>query len=105
VAETPAYAGNDKWLRTGEQHVTHISEIPNINRRLTEIFNFETRERTVIHENLNTGAETVAPPESFDRVSEAALRRAIEAFEKLGGKLDETQILGARKPAQRPFQP
>lgn len=103
--ETPAYAGNDKWLRTGEQHVTHISEIPDINRRLTEIFNFETRERTVIHENLNTGAETVAPPESFDRVSEAALRRAIEAFEKLGGKLDETQILGSRKPAQRPFLP
>ncbi|MDI1229355.1 MAG: ankyrin repeat domain-containing protein [bacterium] len=92
----PAYSNNDRWLRTGEHQVTHIGDIPDINRRLTEIFNFETRERSVIHENTRSGAETTMPPESFDTIAEAALRKALAEFVKLGGDAVESDVIGKR---------
>lgn len=92
----PVYSGNDKWLRTGEHQVTHIGDIPDINRRLTEIFNFETRERTVINENTRSGVETTTPPESFDAITEAALRKALAEFVKLGGEANESDVIGKR---------
>ena len=106
---TPAYSGNDKWLRTGEHQVTHIGEIPDINRRLTEIFNFETRERTVINENTRSGVETTSAPENFDTIAEAALRKALAEFTKLGGEANESEVIGKRNPggnsgSQKPFR-
>ena len=108
-AVASAYSGNDRWLRTGEHQVTHIGDIPDINRRLTEIFNFETRERTVIHENTRSGVETTAAPESFDTITEAALRKALAEFVKLGGEAVESDVIGKRgNPAQngpsKPFR-
>lgn len=95
-AAAPAYDANDKWLRTGEHQVTHIGEIPDINRRLTEIFNFETRERTVINENTRSGVETTSAPENFDNIAEAALRKALAEFVKLGGEAVESDVIGKR---------
>lgn len=108
-AAAPAYSGNDRWLRTGEHQVTHIGEIPDINRRLTEIFNFETRERTVINENTRSGVETTSTPENFDTIAEAALRKALAEFMKLGGEANESDVIGKRgNPAQngpsKPFR-
>lgn len=105
----PAYSANDRWLRTGEHQVTHIGEIPDINRRLTEIFNFETRERTVINENTRSGVETTSAPENFDNIAEAALRKAIAEFVKLGGEAVESDVIGKRNPGgntgpQKPFR-
>ncbi len=105
----PAYNANDKWLRTGEHQVTHIGEIPDINRRLTEIFNFETRERTVINENTRSGVETTSAPENFDNIAEAALRKAIAEFVKLGGEAVESYVIGRRGNSgntgpQKPFR-
>lgn len=106
-AAAPAYSGNDRWLRTGEHQVTHIGEIPDINRRLTEIFNFETRERTVIHENTRSGVETTAAPENFDTIAEAALRKALAEFVKLGGEAVESDVIGKRgnPPQSGPSKP
>lgn len=103
----PAYSGNDKWLRTGEHQVTHIGEIPDINRRLTEIFNFETRERTVINENTRSGVETTSAPENFDTIAEAALRKALAEFVKLGGEAVESDVIGKRgnPPQNGPSKP
>ena len=108
-AAAPAYSGNDRWLRTGEHQVTHIGDIPDINRRLTEIFNFETRERTVIHENTRSGVETTMSPENFDTIAEAALRKALAEFVKLGGEANESDVIGKRGSAgntgpQKPFR-
>ena len=105
----PAYSGNDKWLRTGEHQVTHIGEIPDINRRLTEIFNFETRERTVINENTRSGVENTSAPENFDTIAEAALRKALAEFMKLGGEAVESDVIGKRNTGgnsgpQKPFR-
>lgn len=108
VAPVPAavtYEGSDKWVRTGENHVTHIGEYPAVNRKLTEIFNFETRERLVVNENLKTGAETVSPVESFDTVAESALRKALFEFQRLGGKAEEDSVLGNRSLPKRSLRP
>jgi hypothetical protein len=75
----------EEWVLTGGSRVTHVGRYPEINRRLTEIFNFESRERLVIAENLKTGAESMTPPESFDAISEDALVKAFAAYQKLGG--------------------
>ena len=98
ATEAPAPQGehDERWVRTGANRVSHIGVYPEINRRLTEIFNFESRERTVITENLKTGAETVSTPESFNSIAEDALRKAVEAYRKLGGDVDETAVLGKR---------
>ncbi len=105
----PVYSGNDRWLRTGEHQVTHIGEIPDINRRLTEIFNFESRERTVINENTRSGVETTSAPENFDNIAEAALRKALAEFVKLGGEAVESDVIGKRNSGanngpSRPFR-
>lgn len=105
VPAAVTYTGNDRWVRTGENHVTHIGEYPEVNRKLTEIFNFETRERTVINENLKTGTETVSPVESFDTVAETALRKALSEFQRLGGKADEDSVLGTRSLHKRSLRP
>ncbi len=86
----------ESWKRSGANRLTHIGTYPEINRRITEIFNFETRERTVIAENLKTGADTLTPPESFDSISEDALRRALKEFSTQGGTANEAFVLGNR---------
>ncbi len=88
----------ESWTRSGKNRLSHIGTYPELNRRITEIFNFETRERTVIAENLKTGADTLTPPESFDNVSEDALRRALKEFNAQGGTADEAFVMGTRKP-------
>lgn len=91
------------WKRTGDNLLAHINEMPELGRRITEIFNFESRERTVISENLATGAETLTSPESFDAIGIDALRKAVEAFRAAGGEADENHVLGPRGGA-KPFR-
>ncbi|MBI1214346.1 MAG: hypothetical protein GC185_00840 [Alphaproteobacteria bacterium] len=76
----------DKWVLTGGKRVAHISACPEINRKLTEIFNFESRERLTISENLKTGAESMTPPASFDTLGDETLAAAFKAYQNLGGK-------------------
>ncbi len=82
----------ETWLRMGEGKVAHVGIYPALERKLTEIFNFESRERIVISENLRTGAENMAAPQSFDTLDEAALQKAATAYRDFGGALDDTQL-------------
>lgn len=86
--------GDDEvWLRIGAHTVAQIQTIARLHRRITHVFNFESRERTVISENLNTGAETTLPPQDFDVVSSAAIEAARSALQKLGGE-EQTRLPG-----------
>lgn len=91
-------AAADEWKSVGPQRLSHTGTYPELSRRITEIFNFETRERTVIAENLKTGAETLTGPESFDLVSEDALKKALREFRAAGGQAEESTVLGPRPP-------
>lgn len=88
--------GNETWLRMGDSRVAHVGTWPEMGRRLTEIFNFSSRERLIITENLRTGAENMSAPESFDNIAEDALKKAIAAFRGLGGTVDEDAVLNPR---------
>lgn len=86
----------EQWLRLGEDRVAYIGSFPDIGRRLTEIFNFATRERICISENLKTQQESTSAPQSFDVLPEAALGRAMEAYKSLGGKPDPARVFGSK---------
>jgi cytohesin len=102
AAPAPAVAppqndnGNETWMRMGDTRVAHVGTWPEMGRRLTEIFNFSSRERLIITENLRTGAENMSAPESFDNIAEDALKKAIAAFRGLGGTVDEDAVLNPR---------
>ncbi len=104
VASAPSSAEtSESWSLVGKNRVALNGLYPGIGRKVTEIFNFEARERTVVSENLKTGAETLAPPESFDRINEEALRKALAEFQRLGGEADEAYVLGGGKRPKSAF--
>lgn len=86
-------ADDEVWLRIGAHSVAQIQTIAPLHRRITHVFNFESRERLVISENMNTGAETTLPPQDFDAVSSAAIEAARSALQKLGGE-EQTRLPG-----------
>lgn len=88
IASPAAAATNDNgetWALMGTTSVARVTSSPVINRKLTEIFDFEARERVLITENLKTEKETIGLPESFDKISAATIQRAEEALKSLSG--------------------
>ncbi len=80
------------WKMIGDDKAAHISFYPEVQRKLTEIFNFNSRERIVISENMDSKMETVSTPESFDGLNEGVLQAAYDAFKQQGGKVDEAHV-------------
>jgi hypothetical protein len=84
IASPAAASENgETWALMGATSVARVTASPVINRKLTEIFNFEARERVQITENLKTGVETIGQPEKFDNIAPATLRRAEEMMKAL----------------------
>jgi ankyrin repeat protein len=94
--DRPAEEDFESWKLSGQKKLLHVSTFGSLNRRLTEIFNFETRERMVISENLALKTETMGAPESLDALTDEALGKAWQEFTRLGGKADETAVFGQR---------
>ena len=88
----------ERWTLVGRNRVAHNGSYPDIGRKITEIFNFESRERTVITENLKTGAESLSTPERFDHINADALQKALSEFRKLGGEADDGFVFGKQAP-------
>ncbi|MEZ0260818.1 MAG: hypothetical protein ACAH80_07400 [Alphaproteobacteria bacterium] len=90
IVENPAAAADDNngesWALMSKTSVAHVTSSLAIGRKLTEIFNFESRERVQITENLKTGAESIGKPERFDDLAEGAVTRAEEMLKQLNGK-------------------
>ncbi len=93
--------GTEQWVLMGEARLAYIGSWPGLGRKLTEIFNFESRERLTITENLKTGTESVTQPVSFDDIGDAAVAKALVAFRQLGGIADNDN-LASKKRVQRP---
>jgi uncharacterized protein len=78
-----------EWVKTAEQEVAHVSIRRALGYRLTEIFNFETKQRTLIAHNYTTGLDSLTRS-AFD-----------EAADKL--VLDQAAAkLAEKKPAPQP---
>lgn len=103
AAAPPVPAGDEteSWVRMGSSKVAFVGVYPEAGRKLTEIFNFSSRERIIITENLRTGAESMSPPDSFDNIAEEAVQQAFDAFTQLGGKAGLTPR-GIKKQLRQP---
>jgi len=103
----PAATGNDplfddeSWKLAGKGKLIHINFYPELGRRMTEIFNFESRERTIISENLHLRTEAING-QSFDKLNEETLSKALEEFRKLGGQVDENKVFKDRMLKAKP---
>jgi ankyrin repeat protein len=82
-------ASTDGWELMGSARVAHVGSYAGMGRKITEIFNFESRERIIITENLKTGAETMTQPEKFEALGEDTVARAEERLKALGGAVPD----------------
>ncbi|MCC7037528.1 MAG: ankyrin repeat domain-containing protein [Alphaproteobacteria bacterium] len=83
--ENKPAASGETWALMNPVTIAKIAEMPALNRKITEIFNFESRERLIISENLKTGAETLGVAENFTTLADAVLVRATDELKKAGG--------------------
>jgi ankyrin repeat protein len=95
-AASPAGDGAETWTLSGKIVLAHALQMPEIRRSLTTIFNFESRERLIITENLALKTETMSRAESFDEISEDSLKRAFAEYKRLGGTHDEADVFRNR---------
>lgn len=84
--ENKPAASGETWALMNITTIAKIAEMPVLNRKITEIFNFESRERLIISENLKTGLETLGTAESFNTLGDAVLARAADELKKAGGQ-------------------
>lgn len=85
--ENKPAASGETWALMNPVTIAKIAEMPALNRKITEIFNFESRERLIISENLKTGLETLGAAESFNTLGDAVLARAADELKKAGGQV------------------
>lgn len=91
----------ETWVLMGDHQVARVGVYPALGRKLTEVFNFESRERLVISENLKTGAENLTPFTPFDAMSDSLVEKALAAFRDLGGKTDEEAVTSPKLPKKQ----
>jgi hypothetical protein len=84
---------SEAWVRMGSKAIAHVGVYPEAQRKLTDIFNFESRQHFMVTESLKTHAEITTPPVSFDSLSQATLEKALEEFTKAGGAADKDFVL------------
>lgn len=90
-----------EWSLFGSSGVAHVESSLVLERQLTEIFNFESRERRVLSENLKTGAET-SEDASFDDLAPSVIKKALQQFKNLGGEADDDYVLTGKARSSRP---
>jgi hypothetical protein len=92
----------EKWVPVGASSVAFVGHYPELDRRLTQIFNFETRQHVLLSENLSSKAESMAAPTSFDDLPPQAVEKALDEFERLGGKPDRDFALQGQAGLNKP---
>ena len=92
----------DSWLRSEPEKISHIHVDGQSGKRLTEVFNFASRQKTSTSENLRTGTKSTTAPESFDTLDETILRQAFDQFIRHGGKADEAFVFNKKAPPPAP---
>lgn len=84
---------SEEWARIGNTGIAQTTTCPEINHKLTNVFNFVSRQMVTLTENLSTRAESSATPVSFDELPDSVLTEALTKFAEMGGKTDETFVL------------
>lgn len=91
---------NEQWKVLARTRICHVTNDPDIGQRLTDIFNFTTRERitTVLDLDRNVQSTVLTP---FDAMPDKdVITSAFEQLQALGGTADPTAIYGAARNKQ-----
>ena len=78
----------ETWEKMGAATVAHVGSYPALDKKLTTVFNFSSRDRTIISESLKTGTQSVGPSTSFNALPSSAIEEALDQFARLGGTPD-----------------
>lgn len=89
----PSAPPSESWVDMGAGSIAHVSIYPQMQRKLTKIFNFESRQLQVITENLRTHTEAINPPIGFDDILSALVENAVRQFELQGKMVDKGFVL------------
>lgn len=85
------------WRKLAPEKVAHISTETEIGYRITDIFNFESRDRLRIVQNLKTKTETAETKTFEDFIDQSVLEEACAALHKLGGTASPNGIFRPRQ--------
>lgn len=95
-------APTEKWEKMGASAVAHVGNYPNLDKKITTVFNFASRERYIISESLKAKTQAIGTPVSFDVLAQETVTQALDEFTKLGGKADRDYVLGQQAPLDKP---
>ena len=86
--EPQRQAASEKWQLASEDSVAQVCDMKTLGYRITEVFNFASRERIRIVNNLKTKADNVETTPFDSLPDRAQLEEAFSALKKLGGRAD-----------------
>jgi ankyrin repeat protein len=96
----------EEWKLLSAKSVAHVTEMPEVGYRMTDVFNFASHERLRIVNNLKTRADSVETTPFAAMADRAALEEALEALKRLGGAKDvvlpERPVARALRPPETP---
>ena len=95
-AEPPKPQMPEPWTKIDSDSIASFQPMPALKRNITHIFNFATRERTTISQNLQTNAESTEITH-FSHIEENVIIEAADQFEQLGGTLDRAELLQKKR--------
>lgn len=90
-----------RWKMLSTQKVAHIMVETDIGYKITDVFNFESRDRTRIVQNLETKAETIETKSFDDIADKTPLETACEKLKQLGGQADAGSIYATLQGKQK----
>ncbi|MDE1151753.1 MAG: ankyrin repeat domain-containing protein [Micavibrio sp.] len=84
--------GDDEWRKLSDDKIARVSIESSIGYKITEIFNFASRERATIYQNLDTKTETLET-RTFDELGDKApLEIALQQLQQRGGNAHAQSI-------------
>ena len=79
-----------EWKLVSSQSVVHVSEMNDIGYKLTDVFNFQSRERIRIINNLKTKADHIETTAFSELADQKQIGDAYAALLRLGGTPDDS---------------
>jgi len=83
----------EKWQEMGNDRISFTGIYPEQELKLVEIYNFSSRERMSISEDIQTGLKNLTLITSFNDVAQPAIEKALENFQAKGGVADRSFVL------------
>ena len=102
LLENAAQRSCESWKEMGASSVAHVGQYPDIDQKLTTIFNFKSRDRVIIAKSISGNMQSVGPATSFDTLPRPLIEEALEQFTRFGGKADRDYVFSGISSMNKP---